>query len=188
MEESILDKAIAFASTAHRGAKRKSGTPFILHPLEDAAIIATMSDDIELMAAGVLHDTIEDTDVTYGDILREFGKNIADLVQHETENKRPEISPEESWKIRKQESLEVLRDTDDIRVKILWLADKLSNLRGLYNEVLTLGENAFEMFNEKDPAEQKWYYNAVAEYTTALKDTMAYKEYVILLNQIFKDV
>ena len=84
----MINKAIKFAAEAHAGATRKgSDIPFILHPIEAAAIVARLSNDQDLMIAAILHDTIEDTDVTYDDIKREFGARIADLVNHESEDK-----------------------------------------------------------------------------------------------------
>ena len=79
----IFEKAVAFAMKAHEGQKRKDGSVYILHPLEDAAIVGTMTTDLEMLAAAVLHDTVEDTPVTAQDILDNFGERVAELVAHE---------------------------------------------------------------------------------------------------------
>lgn len=180
----VLEKAIAFALKAHEGQKRKDGGVFILHPLEDATIVATMTDDPEVLAAAVLHDTVEDTPVTAQDILENFGERIAKLVAHETEDKRPDIPPSESWKIRKQESLEVLKNSE-IETKMLWLGDKLSNMRSLSREYDKIGAAVFERFNEKDPIEQCWYHSTVLEYISELSGYPAYKEYEKLVKYVF---
>ena len=74
MDTSLLDKAIVFAVNAHSGLERKGkGFPYIVHPMEAASIAATRTNDQELLAAAVLHDTVEDTEVTLKDIEREFG-------------------------------------------------------------------------------------------------------------------
>ena len=74
MDTSVLDKAIVFAVKAHAGTGRRGkGFPYIVHPMEAVEIVATMTDDQELMAAAALHDTVEDTSVTLDDISREFG-------------------------------------------------------------------------------------------------------------------
>ncbi len=73
----------------HEGQLIKDGGVYILHPLEVAAIVGTMTNDLEILSAAVLHDTVEDTPVTAQDILDNFGERVAELVAHETENKRP---------------------------------------------------------------------------------------------------
>lgn len=94
MEEklTLLDQAIIFAVQAHAGAQRRDGhTPYILHCTEAAAIAATLTQDQEVLAAAVLHDVIEDTDVTFKTLSDKFGPRVAGLVQDMSENKRPEL-------------------------------------------------------------------------------------------------
>ena len=184
--ESVFEKAVVFAVKAHEGQKRKDGTTYILHPLEVAVIAGTMTRDQEVLAAAVLHDTVEDTPVTAEDILNSFGPKVAELVAHETENKRPEMKASDSWKIRKIESLEVLRESG-INSKIIWLSDKLSNMRSLKKEYDKLGVKVFERFNESDPREQRWYHETVLEYIKELSDYPAYKEYRQLFDAVFGD-
>ncbi|MBQ9228713.1 MAG: bifunctional (p)ppGpp synthetase/guanosine-3',5'-bis(diphosphate) 3'-pyrophosphohydrolase [Eubacterium sp.] len=180
----MFAKAVAFAMTAHEGQTRKDGGWYILHPLEDAVIVSTMTNDLEVLAAAVLHDTVEDTDVTAQDILDNFGERIADLVAHETENKHPEIPAGDSWKIRKTESLAVLKDSGRDS-KMLWLGDKLSNMRALARGYDQLGEAVFNWFNEKNPKEQRWYHATILEYISELSDYPAYQEYQTLFNHVF---
>lgn len=89
---SLMDRAIIFATRAHSGTYRK-GThiPYIVHPIEAAAIVATMTDDPDMIAAAVLHDVVEDTDATAEDIRLFFNDHIAKLVEAESENKRKEL-------------------------------------------------------------------------------------------------
>ena len=106
----LLDKAIIFAVNAHRGQLRKgSNAPYILHPMEAAAIVAAMTDDEEVIAAAVLHDTVEDTAVTLDEICEQFGKRVAELVAAESENKREDKPAASTWKIRKEETIEHLK-------------------------------------------------------------------------------
>ena len=94
----VLDKAIAFATNAHSGQVRKlAKTPYILHPMEVACIISTMTEDRETMAAGLLHHTIEDCDIDPQVIYDEFGKRVYGLVLSETEDKLSERPPAETW-------------------------------------------------------------------------------------------
>lgn len=180
----IFDKAVQFAFQAHKGQFRKDGTMYILHPLETAAIVSTMTKDEDILAAAVLHDTVEDTPVTAEDIRATFGDRIADLVAHETENKRPDQSAANTWKIRKEESLAVLKDCS-IESKMIWIADKLSNMRSLLRIYEDIGLDVFKAFNEKDPKEQRWYHATVLEYTKELSDYAAYKEYRHIFKKIF---
>ncbi|MBQ9517663.1 MAG: bifunctional (p)ppGpp synthetase/guanosine-3',5'-bis(diphosphate) 3'-pyrophosphohydrolase [Eubacterium sp.] len=182
----VFEKAVSFAARAHRGQKRKDGSIYILHPLEVAVIAGTMTHDEDVIAAAVLHDTVEDTDVTAQDILDNFGERIAELVAHETENKRPDLPPEHTWRIRKEESLAVLKDSP-IESKMLWVSDKVSNMRSLVKDYEEVGAAVFERFNEKDPKEQRWYHRTVLDYTSELADTAAYKEYESLFNRVFDD-
>lgn len=89
----VLDHAIAFATKAHEGQFRK-GTqiPYILHPMEAAAIVGTMTTDDEIIAGAALHDVVEDTDTTLEDVVRLFGERVGSLVASESENKREETS------------------------------------------------------------------------------------------------
>ena len=180
----IFEKAVAFAMKAHEGQTRKDGGVYILHPLEDATIVGTMTSDLEVLAAAVLHDTVEDTAVTAEDILENFGERVAMLVAHETENKRPEMKASESWKIRKEETLDILKDSP-VETKILWLGDKLSNMRSLSRDYDKIGAAVFERFNEKDPKKQRWYHETILDYIIELKDFHAYKEYENLFHHVF---
>ena len=85
LETSLFDKAVKFAVEAHQGTERRGkGYPYIIHPMEAAAIVATMTNDPEMLAAAILHDTVEDTDVTIEQIREQFGDRVAALVRNET--------------------------------------------------------------------------------------------------------
>ena len=180
----LFEEAVRFALKAHHGQRRKDGSIFVLHPLEVAAIAGTMTRDESVLAAAVLHDTVEDTAVTAEKIRATFGDRVADLVAHDTEDKRPTVAPSDTWLIRKQESLEVLKVCDrDSRS--LWLSDKLSNLRSLARDHAVVGVAVFDRFNEKDPRMQGWYYGTVLEYLKDLEDCSAYQEASHLFHTVF---
>ena len=182
----VLDEAIIFATHAHEGQIRKMAyTPYILHPLEVASIISTMTGDLEVMAAGVLHDTVEDCGVDPAVIREKFGPRVAALVASETEDKLSDRPPAETWKERKEDSLLLLKFTKEKDVKILWLGDKLSNIRSFYREHQKKGDEIFQCLNQKDPKMHRWYYATIAEYISELKDTAAYQEYVELIGKVF---
>ena len=128
----ILEEAILYATVMHQGKVRKfKGIPFILHPLEVAQILSTMTDDQEVIAAGILHDIVEDTDGTLSEIEKRFGQRVAFLVSSESEEEYPGEEKSATWRRRKEGSLRVLQSSTDTGVKMLWLADKLANIRSL---------------------------------------------------------
>ena len=186
---SILNDAVKFAADAHAGSVRKIGhKPYILHPMEVAAIVGTMTEDEQVLAAALLHDVVEDTGYTLEDVRSRFGERVTALVASETENKRPAVPPEQSWRIRKEESLLELAKSDDIGVKMIWLGDKLSNMRSFYLQYLVDGEALWEHFNQRDPAQQAWYYRTVAEMTKELSVYPAWREYSDLVEKVFSEV
>ncbi|MDO4815904.1 MAG: HD domain-containing protein [Bacillota bacterium] len=185
----LFDKALCFAVEKHSGQTRKvQNSPYILHPIEVAAIVGTMTNDEATLCAAVLHDTIEDTDTTLEEIRENFGKRVSLLVMTETENKRADRPAAETWHLRKEETLIMLEHTKDISVKMMWLGDKLSNVRSFYREYLKKGDELWQQFNQKDPREQAWYYHTIIKSIPELKDTDAYREFVQLVNEIFKNV
>lgn len=181
----ILDSAIIFAVNAHRGQLRKgSNAPYILHPMEVAAIVGSMTEDEEVIAAAVLHDTVEDTAATLEEIKEQFGSRIAELVAAESENKRENSSPSATWKIRKEETIAHLK-TATAEVKMLTLGDKLSNIRSICRDYETMGDALWQRFNQKDKNEHRWYYKSIADCLYDLCDYPAYKEYVSLVEKVF---
>ncbi len=183
----ILEEAIIYATILHQGKVRKlDGSPYILHPLEVSQILSTMTDDEEVITAGILHDIVEDTDGTLAEIEKRFGERVAELVASESEEKKSGKASRMSWKRRKEESLKALKNSKDMGTKMLWLADKLANIRslaGLYSEK---GEAVWQEFNEPDPDEQRWYYSSTAEILELeLNKTAAFKELIKHVNFIW---
>lgn len=183
----LFDRAVIFACEKHSGQRRKmSDAPYFLHPMEVASIVSTMSDDQELLAAAVLHDTVEDAGVTLEEISEKFGRRVSLLVMTETEEKRAERPAKETWRLRKEETLIMLQNTKDIAVKKLWLGDKLSNIRSFYRGHKKQGDAFWQNFNQSDPAQQEWYYRTIAESISELKEYDAYEEFVRLTDEIFR--
>ena len=182
----LFDKAVIFACEKHSGQRRRlSDAPYFLHPMEVAAIVGTMSDSQELLAAAVLHDTVEDTDTTLEEIREHFGRRVSLLVMTETEDKRDSLPPEATWKLRKEETLNIIQHTKDIDVKKLWLGDKLSNIRSFCREYRKCGDSFWNNFNQKDKKQQEWYYRSIAQALSELKEYDAYREFVSLLDELF---
>ena len=138
----LIERAYFKAEKAHAGQVRKSGAPFFTHCVAVASLLADMNMDAEAIAAALLHDTIEDTDVTYEELKAEFGKVVADLVDSVTKlTNLPKKSNENGQDANKRSSsvnkeLEYFRKMlmtmgDDVRVVLIKLADRLHNMRTL---------------------------------------------------------
>ncbi len=181
-----LYEAICFAAKAFDGAQRKiDKQPAVLHSLEAATITQTLTSEQEAVIAAVLHDTVEDAGVKIGEIIELFGDRVAQLVLSETENKRLNRSPADTWRERKEESIAVLMQTDDEGIKALYLGDKLSNMRSLSRSYDIYGNELWQFFNQKNPEEHKWYYVSIAQALENFSHTQAYKEYIYLINKVF---
>ncbi len=129
-EVALLRTAYEFASNAHQGQKRKSGEPFIAHPIEVALILSSLRMDVETLVAALLHDTIEDTDTSRDEVVSLFGEEVADLVEGVTKITRIEVeslTDEQAATIRKM----LVAMNKDIRVIVIKLADRLHNMRTL---------------------------------------------------------
>lgn len=183
----ILEEAIIYATVMHQGKVRKFGSrPYILHPLEVAQILSTITDDVEVITSGILHDIVEDTDGTLEEIEKRFGKRVAMIVSSESETDYPGEERSATWKRRKEESLLVLKNSQDIGVKMLWLADKLANIRSLSGQYSEQGDGLWKKLNQSDPEMQRWYYRSVAELVElSLNRTGAFKELIKHINFIW---
>lgn len=182
LDTQLFDKALKFATDAHSGTERRGkGFPYIIHPMEAVAIVATITSDQELLAAAVLHDTVEDTDVTIEDIRNEFGERVATLVDHET----AQLPKDLPWRTRKQSQADLIasapRDS-----KIVALGDKLSNLRAIANDYEQIGDELWKRFSAPNGKEDvAWYYRQLAVALSDLEGTLPYKEYLSLLEETF---
>ena len=183
----LLEESIIYATVLYQGKVRNFGNmPYILHPMEVAQILSTMTDDVEIITAGILHDVVDDTDGTLAEIEKRFGDRVATLVSSESEAAYFEGESGEHWKRRKEESLKVLQNSTDIGVKMLWLADKLANIRSLAGAYSENGEAVWQTLPQSEPDLQRWYYGSIAEYLElSLNKTGAFKELIKHINFIW---
>ena len=123
-----LSKAYNFALNAHKNQKRDAGEPYIIHPIAVADILTELKLDSATITTGLLHDTIEDTKVTYESVKKEFGKEVADLVEGVTKISALEEQALENSKAENLRKL-ILATSKDIRVLLVKLADRLHNMR-----------------------------------------------------------
>ncbi|MCI0394099.1 MAG: HD domain-containing protein [Chloroflexi bacterium] len=156
--ESLIDRAIGFAARAHEGQQRKTGNvPYIAHPVAVAMLLQRMGCDDRIVAAALLHDTVEDTHVTLEEIRLNFGDEIADIVAGCTEPPRKTAN----WESRKLDMVARLRDAP-LAVKLVMAADKYHNLVHMLHQYSVLGPAVWERFG-RGPEQQAWYHRAVLE-------------------------
>lgn len=124
----FIEKAYRFAERAHAGIVRKSGEPYIIHPIQVAGILAKLHMDPSTVATGFLHDVVEDTDYTYEDMVREFSQTVADLIEGVTKIGQVEYQSKVENKAENHRKM-LLAMSNDLRVIIVKLADRLHNMR-----------------------------------------------------------
>ena len=185
LDTAFLDRAIIFAVKAHAGTERRGkGYPYIIHPMEAVEIVATMTKDQELLAAAILHDTVEDTNVTVDQIRDEFGDRVADLVASESDEMPVGVSEEDSWHARKQAAIDRLSKASR-EAKIVAMGDKLSNMRAIARDYAEQGDKLWNLFHVNDRKSHEWHYRGLADALKELDDTFAYQEFIKLINQVF---
>jgi hypothetical protein len=173
-----IHEAIIFATLKHQNQKRK-GTeiPYIVHPMEVMQLLTAEDLPEEIIIAGILHDTLEDTDTKPEEIEQKFGKAVLDIVLTESEDKS------KTWHERKQHTIDCLQK-DTMATKLVCCADKLSNIKSMYADLKTQGEKLWERFNA--PKEDiKWYYESIAEALYELSEYKMYDELCETIKAVF---
>ena len=132
IDENVVKKAYDFAFDVHKNQKRLSGDPYITHPIAVAAILCDLKVDTATIITALLHDTIEDTEATYNEVNKLFGKEIADLVEGVTKISRLEDKSKE-YSVAENFRKLILATSKDIRVLLVKLADRLHNMRTLFH-------------------------------------------------------
>ena len=177
----MIERAIAFATQAHEGQFRKGTTrPFIVHPLEVGQIVATMTDDPEIISAAFLHDTIEDCEGVTKELIGEkFSERVACLVAQESEDKS------KTWLERKGTTIERLKVAPR-EVQIIALGDKLSNMRDIDRDYPLNGDALWNRFRMKDKKMIGWYYKGIlSSLQSSMEGQPAFEEYCRLVQKHF---
>lgn len=178
----MVDKAVEFATKAHEGQYRK-GTkrPYIVHPIEVGKIVATMTQDEEVISAAILHDTLEDCETVTAKILEEvFSPRVAAMVVEESEDKT------KTWMERKSATIEHMKTASE-EIQMIGLADKLSNMRDIDRDYLVLGEELWNRFRMKDKKMIGWYYKGIREaLREKFENVPAFQEYCRLVEKNFE--
>lgn len=177
----LIDKALQIASLAHEGQYRKNTKiPYIAHPAAVGMILQKEGYREEMVAAGVLHDTVEDTDLTMADIKRHFGKEVAMIVEGCSE---PDKSL--SWEERKEHTIEYLRTAPE-EIRIVACADKLHNVRSIRQDVEHSGEAVWSRF-KRGKKQQEWYYRNVLLSLGHASEFPLLEELTLEVERLFED-
>ncbi len=175
-------EAIELAASAHQEQKRKvSKIPYISHPLAVGMILQELNCSEDVIIAGILHDSIEDTQLRFNEIEDKFGSNVAKLVLGVTEDKS---IPE--WEIRKKNYIENLQH-EPLEILMISAADKYHNLFALSKDKQLQGEDIWKNF-KRGKKEQFWYYRSLLEEygkRSELKDTSLLQEIKRLMKEVF---
>jgi len=169
-QEDLIDYAIEAAAKAHRKQVRKgTRTAYITHPFAVGVILAKAGCSEEVIAAGILHDTVEDAGVKLSLIKEEFGENVASLVEKCTEpDKR------RTWRKRKQHILDSL-DQTGIDLKYVVCADKLHNIRTIARNYRMVGDRVWRRFR-RGREDQRWYYTSLVNLLRSRKKNASYEK------------
>ncbi|WP_338453069.1 HD domain-containing protein [Niallia oryzisoli] len=172
----LIDQAIMFAAKAHEGQTRKSSDiPYITHPFSVGMLLQKENCSDEVIAAGILHDTLEDTSATYEELKEQFGDSVAYLVRAASEHDKSL-----PWEERKKHTIERLKDATVEEVQIT-AADKLHNLRTIREDFKVIGEEVWNRF-KRGKRDQHWYYANI------LKAIAPRRSKVKLIQELEKEV
>ncbi|HWL23584.1 MAG TPA: HD domain-containing protein [Ureibacillus sp.] len=153
----LIEKAINFAAKAHKNQTRKgTDIPYITHPFAVGMLLQKANCSEEVIAAGILHDTLEDTETSFEDLTETFGLQVANLVLAASENDKSL-----PWELRKQHTIEMLKGAslEEIQVAV---ADKLHNLRSIRTDLKINGDSIWNRF-KRGKRDQHWYYGSIVK-------------------------
>lgn len=182
MVKDKIEYAIYFATRAHKGQTRKTeDIDMIFHPFTVGMILQRNGCEESIVAAGILHDVVEDTPYSFEDIEKEFGKEIRDYVYDASE---PDKSLE--WEDRKKHTIEHIK-TAPLGSKLIVACDKISNLEDMCSNIEKYGEEKSYAGLKRGKEQQKWYYTSVYEscITGVDSEHPIFKRYKKVLDKIF---
>ena len=153
----MVEKAIVFAAKAHDHQKRKgTDIPYITHPIAVGMLLQKEKCSEEVIVAGILHDTLEDTETTFEELKEMFGLRVANLVQAASE--KDKSLP---WEVRKQQTIDGLKDATLEELQVI-VADKYHNLKSIQYDFELLGDLIWQRFN-RGKRDQHWYYASIVK-------------------------
>ncbi len=153
----MIERAIIFAAKAHKNQTRKgTDIPYITHTFAVGMLLQKEKCSEEVIAAGILHDTLEDTETTFKDLTEAFGVRVANLVLAASENDKSL-----PWTVRKQHTIEMLKDASLEEIQVI-VADKLHNLKSIRTDINLYGDIIWQRFN-RGKCDQHWYYASIVK-------------------------
>lgn len=163
-----IQRAVLFAAKKHSTQVRK-GTiiPYLVHPLGVMESLMFAGASENAIVAGILHDTLEDTNTTYAELVNNFGERVADIVVGASESDKSL-----SWTERKKHTIAALRECDDMDVLAVVFADKLHNISSLYRDWQRVGDDVWKRFNRGCDS-QMWYYGEICKIARERYETVA---------------
>lgn len=171
----LIQKAIDLAAKAHKNQVRKgTNLPYISHPYGVGMMLMQAQCEPEIVAAGILHDTLEDTEITEADLLETFGQTVTDIVIGCSE---PDKS--KSWEERKSHTIAFLK-TASLPIRMVSCADKIHNIRSTRSAIEAEGEKAWQRF-KRGRDKQEWYHRSIIE-------SIGYQSTFPLLEVLIKEV
>ncbi|CAM4092064.1 HD domain-containing protein [Lederbergia lenta] len=178
----LIEKATQFAAIKHEGQYRKATKiPYITHPFAVGMILQQEGYGEEIIAAGLLHDTMEDTDTTKEELLQEFGEGVLNLVMAATEQDRSM-----SWEERKQATVNGLALKTPEQIAVI-VADKIHNLRSIRADLDKYGEEIWSRFN-RGKQEQAWYYTSIVKAITPFEKEVPFiRKLSIEMDDLFSE-
>jgi (p)ppGpp synthase/HD superfamily hydrolase len=176
----LIELAIEVAAKGHQNQYRKlTDVPYITHPYNVGLLLLKEGCREEVVCAGILHDTVEDTEITLEDIRTQFGTKVAELVESCTEPNK-----DASWEKRKQHTIDRLKELSKDSAMIV-CADKLHNLRSIRQDLERTGENAWGKF-KRGRDKQEWYYQGILEnLSQKLAGEPLFEEFKTEMNLVF---
>lgn len=175
--DDVVSKAFLYAFQLHSGQFRKDGKPYIVHPFLVSEILAKNGASDALIAAGLLHDVIEDAHATPEVLEEKFGNEVTKYVLFDTEDKTL------SWEDRKNRSLEALKQCDR-ECAMLVCADKLANISDMVSDLEVHGERAWDIF-KRGKEKQEWLFREYLVVFEKLSDLQMYQELKEKVNFVF---
>ena len=181
----MIKKALDFAYKAHEGQKRKgTNVPYIIHIFDVAKYLFYENAPEEVIIAGILHDTLEDSHTNKEELLQ-FGDEVVKIVEFCSEpgNTVEATNHKETWKKRKVHSIKSL-DKATRNQALVFLADKLSNITSMREDLIMIGDELWERFNASKE-DVKWYYQSVLEGLEIVNETRMYQLFKKAVEEVF---
>ncbi len=181
----LVIRALELAARAHQGGTRKGNLslPYIVHPVEVAMILQENGMNEEIIAAGLLHDTLEDTKITREELKNYFGERILNLVIGASE--KLENRDNTCWEKRKKHTVNYLKDAS-MAVKYVACADKLSNIKSMIRDYDVIKDELWQRFN-RGYEKQKWYYQSLVESLKDLEGLKMYDQFKDCVEELFQN-